>query len=84
MNNVWNQAIFPRELQIPAGIARNVRGRGDARGRAQSEGGVVLRVAGGLGSPGAWSEREREIESERWAELREGTRCGAPRVYGAG
>lgn len=62
MNNVWNQAIFPRELQIPAGIARNVRGRGDARGRAQSEGGVVLRVAGGLGSPGAWSERERDWE----------------------
>lgn len=41
------------ELQDPAGIARDVVGRRDARGRAEPEGGVVLRVAGGRGGSGS-------------------------------
>lgn len=44
----------PRELRIPEAIAWNDGGRGDARGRAEAEGGVVLRVAGGWGGSGTW------------------------------
>ena len=62
MNNVWNP--ISQRTTIPAGIARNDGGRGDARGRAASEGGVVLRVAGGSGGSGDWGERE-ERERER-------------------
>lgn len=36
----------------------NVGGRGDARGRAEIEGGVVLRLARSWGDSGAWGESE--------------------------
>ncbi|KAL0621528.1 UPF0764 protein C16orf89 [Plecturocebus cupreus] len=50
--------LLTSELQIPANIAQNADGRGDARGRAEPEGGVDLRVARGWGGCEAWGGRE--------------------------